>query len=477
MPDHSPERPSAVLVAVQLPGVTDTDFTADLAELHRLCRTLGFNVVGAVTQRRSGLAPGAVLGEGKLKELAELTGGPGVVPSGATPRKNKARARREADDEVEDVEEGDEEPGEDDDEEDDDWAAALGGTARGEADNKATVVVVDHEISPSQARNLERATGAEVLDRTGVIVEIFHRHARSREAKLQVEIARLNYVAPRLRETGGGGDRQRGGIGGKGAGESALELDRRKIRDRIAELREELEAVQREQSTRRALRREARRVALVGYTNAGKSSLMRALTGSAVLVEDKLFATLDTTVRAMHPEARPRILISDTVGFIKKLPHDLVASFRSTLDEALEASLLLYVADASDPTFRSQLEVTRTVLSEIGASSVPSKLLLNKVDRLDENAREELRLEFPDAMLLSAKDPADVTALREAIIAFFEASMVEGELVVPYDKRNLVGEIYENARVLSEEYDQEGGRMQVRAHPDALARLKSLLAR
>ncbi|KYF48703.1 GTP-binding protein HflX, partial [Sorangium cellulosum] len=332
-------------------------------------------------------------------------------------------------------------------------------------------------ISPSQARNLERATGAQVLDRAGVIIEIFHRHARSREAKLEVEIARLNYVAPRLRETGGGGDRQRGGIGGKGAGESALELDRRKIRDRIAELKQELGAVQREQSTRRALRQGQRRVALVGYTNAGKSSLMRALTGSEVLVADKLFATLDTTVRALHPEVRPRILVSDTVGFIKKLPHDLVASFRSTLDEALEASLLLYVADASDPTFRDQLGVTRSVLSEIGASEVPSRLLLNKVDRLSEDERDALRLEFPEATLLSAKIPADVAALRESIIAYFEASMVEAELLLPYAKQSLIGEIYENARVLSEEYGDDGGRLSVRAHPAALDRLRSLLAR
>ncbi|KYF97883.1 GTP-binding protein HflX, partial [Sorangium cellulosum] len=320
------------------------------------------------------------------------------------------------------------------------------------------------DISPSQARNLERATGAQVLDRAGVIIEIFHRHARSREAKLEVEIARLNYVAPRMRETGGGGDRQRGGIGGKGAGESALELDRRKIRDRIAELKHELASVQREQSTRRALRQGQRRVALVGYTNAGKSSLMRALTGSEVLVADKLFATLDTTVRALHPEVRPRILVSDTVGFIKKLPHDLVASFRSTLDEALEASLLLYVADASDPTFRDQLGVTRGVLSEIGASEVPSRLLLNKVDRLSEEERDALRLEFPEATLLSAKIPADVAGLRESIIAFFEESMVEAELLLPYAKQSLIGEIYENARVVSEEYGDEGGRLSVRAH-------------
>ncbi|WP_438020299.1 GTPase HflX [Sorangium sp. So ce315] len=463
------ERPLAVLVGVQLPGVDDVEHAADLAELGRLVQTLGFDVIATVSQRRSALAAAAVLGEGKLKELAELTGGSGVVPSGAPERKNKARARRAA------------ESGEDDDgalggdDGEDDGAAADGAGQR--AARRATVVAVDHDISPSQARNLERATGAQVLDRAGVIIEIFHRHARSREAKLEVEIARLNYVAPRLRETGGGGDRQRGGIGGKGAGESALELDRRKIRDRIAELKQELGAIQREQSTRRALRQGQRRVALVGYTNAGKSSLMRALTGSEVLVADKLFATLDTTVRALHPEVRPRILVSDTVGFIKKLPHDLVASFRSTLDEALEASLLLYVADASDPTFRDQLGVTRSVLSEIGASEVPSRLLLNKVDRLSEDERDALRLEFPEAMLLSARIPADVAALRESIIAYFEASMVEAELFLPYAKQSLIGEIYENARVLSEEYGDEGGRLSVRAHPAALDRLRSLLAR
>ncbi|HTN87525.1 MAG TPA: GTPase HflX [Sorangium sp.] len=471
------ERPLAVLVGVQLPGVDDVEHAADLAELGRLVHTLGFDVIATVSQRRSALAAAAVLGEGKLKELAELTGGSGVVPSGAPERKNKARARRAAES---GEDEGDGELGGDDADEadDDDGDAAPGaGGAEQAAARRATIVAVDHDISPSQARNLERATGAQVLDRAGVIIEIFHRHARSREAKLEVEIARLNYVAPRLRETGGGGDRQRGGIGGKGAGESALELDRRKIRDRIAELKHELASVQREQSTRRALRQGQRRVALVGYTNAGKSSLMRALTGSEVLVADKLFATLDTTVRALHPEVRPRILVSDTVGFIKKLPHDLVASFRSTLDEALEASLLLYVADASDPTFRDQLGVTRGVLSEIGASEVPSRLLLNKVDRLSEEERDALRLEFPEATLLSAKIPADVAALRESIIAFFEESMVEAELLLPYAKQSLIGEIYENARVVSEEYGDEGGRLSVRVHPAALDRLRSLLAR
>jgi GTPase len=461
MSNAPPERPAAVLVAVQLPGVSDGDHAADLAELGRLVHTLGHEVVASVSQRRSALAAAAVLGEGKLKQLAQLTGGSGVIPSAAPAKKDKARARRAAA-----GAEGD------DDEHGDDAPVTTGDPPR-----KATVVAVDHDLTPSQARNLERATGAEVLDRTGVIVEIFHRHARSREAKLEVEIARLKYVAPRLREAGGGADRQRGGIGGKGTGESALELDRRRIRDRIAELREELAAIQKEQGVRRAHRRGARRVALVGYTNAGKSSLMRALTGSEVLVADKLFATLDTTVRALDPETKPRILVSDTVGFIKKLPHDLVASFRSTLDEALEASLLLYVADASDPTFRAQLEVTRSVLGEIGAAAVPGRLLLNKVDRLDAEARAALARELPEAILLSAKDADDVAALRQTIVAFFEAAMVDGELLVPYAKQSLVGEVFEVARVLAEECDEAGRRLKVRAHPAELARLESMLRR
>ena len=448
-------RPRAILVGVHLPGVSDVDHAGDLAELGRLVQTLGFDVVGTVTQKRDALAAAAVLGEGKLKELADLTGGDGVVPSGAPAVKTKARAKWRA------AEDGDED--------------SAGNDAQSEAEGaegKATVVVVDHEISPSQARNLERATGATVLDRTGVIVDIFHRHAKSRQAKIQVEIARLNYVAPRMREGTGKSERQQG----KGSGEAAIELDKRKVRDRIAELREELVAIQKEQDNRRYARRDQLRVALVGYTNAGKSSLMRALTGSDVLVADKLFATLDTTVRALSPETRPRLLVSDTVGFIKKLPHDLVASFRSTLDEALEASLLLYVVDASDPTHEAQLEVTRSVLHEIGAQSVPSKILFNKADRLEPAERQALARKHPDAIVLSAHDPADVATLRETIVGFFDDAMIEDELIVPYARQALVSEVYEGGRVLSEDYDESGTRMRVRALPATLARLRALLA-
>jgi GTP-binding protein HflX len=279
-PTEAP-RPKAVLVGVQLSGVTDAEQRSSLKELTRLCETLGFEVVGEVTQKRKGLGAATLLGEGKLVELAAWTGGTGVVPKGP-PGREKATDEDEAADEPEPLDP--EAP-----------PAPIG-------EPRASVVVIDHELSPRQLRNLEGATSAaQVLDRTGVIIEIFHRHASSRPARLQVEIARLTYVAPRLRETGG--ERQRGGIGMRGAGESSIELDRRKIRARIAELKAELAAIDDESKTRRVRRQEALRVALVGYTNAGKSSLLRALTGSHGLVADKLFATLDTTVRALEPES------------------------------------------------------------------------------------------------------------------------------------------------------------------------------
>ncbi|MEO8796439.1 MAG: GTPase HflX [Polyangiaceae bacterium] len=455
MPPDPEARLRAVLVSVQLPDVNDVQQKSDLDELGRLVHTLGYDIVGTVTQKRDALAAAAVLGEGKLKELAAFTGGKGVVPSPAKEVKTKARERWKA--EAGDAEEDEEE--------------ASDGDEGSSDEAKADVVVVDHEITPSQARNLEKATGAQVLDRTGVIVDIFHRHAKSREARLQVEIARLTYVAPRLRESPGGKERQRG----KGAGEAAIELDKRKIRDRIAELREELEVIQKQQDNRRYGRRDQLRVALVGYTNAGKSSLMRALTGSEVYVADKLFATLDTTIRALSPETKPRVLVSDTVGFIQKLPHDLVASFRSTLDEALEATLLLYVVDASDPTHEAELKVTRDVLAEIGAGDVPSLLLLNKRDRLSEEDRAALERKHPGAIQLSAHDPADIAKLRQTILAYFDASMVEDVLVVPYSRQSLLGSVHENARVLEETYDELGTHLKVRGMPAEIAKLKKQL--
>ncbi|HEX2736122.1 MAG TPA: GTPase HflX [Polyangiaceae bacterium] len=426
------KRPQAVLVGVRLPGVSEPEQRASLAELERLVRTLGYEVKARVTQLREQIEPKAVLGEGKLKELKELLG---VV---------------EDDDETQTSTADDAEP-----------------------EDEIELVAVDHDISPSQLRNLERIILTDVLDRTGVIIEIFHRHAKSREAKLQVEIARLNYAAPRVRESSRGKERQ----AGRGAGEAALELDRRRIRDRLAELKRELVQVQQTHDVRRAQRQGTRRVALVGYTNAGKSSLMRALTGSEVLVQDKLFATLDTTVRALQPEVRPRILISDTVGFIKKLPHDLVASFKSTLDEALEASLILHVVDASDDERLSQLELTREVLGEIGAGEVPTQLVFNKLDKTPEEVSAALRAQFPDAWYLSAKSESEVAQLRQRIISVFEDAYQKAEFLVPYAEQRLISEMHESGKVAQEKYEDEGVRVTFHSTPETLKRFKSLLGR
>jgi GTPase len=445
-------RKKAVLVAVRLPDVGDSELGSSLKELARLVKTLGYEVVAEITQARSHLDPGAVLGEGKLSELSELTGGSGELGSAAPRKKSKARLKREAATAAE-------------------LAPAELATEPVSDGPPIDLIAVDHELTPSQARNLERACGVPVLDRTGVIIEIFHRHAHSREARLQVEIARLRYTAPRLRESPSGKERQRG----RGAGEAALELDRRRIRDRIAELEQELEAIQKEQSNRRAHRREARRVALVGYTNAGKSSLMRALTASEVHVEDKLFATLDTTIRAMRPETRPRILVSDTVGFIKKLPHDLVASFKSTLDEALQASLLLQMVDASDPSFETQLEVTRQVLAEIGADRVPTILVMNKVDKLPESELSSLAERYPEAWFVSAHEPADAARVRAGIVDHFEATYLEAELFVPWAEQRMVSEMHESGRIIEEQYTECGVNVRVRTDPETLARFRARL--
>ena len=388
-----------------------------------------------------------VLGQGKLAELAQWTGGPGTITA----------------------------------------ADGAEGSEEGEADEaieaspspreQAQIVIVDGDLSPSQLNNLERATGVPVLDRTGVIIEIFSRHARTRAARLQVEIARLKYLAPRLRETGGSRERQSGGIGGKGAGETSLELDKRRIRDRLKELREELAAIGDEHHTRRARREHELTVALVGYTNAGKSSLMRAMTGIDVLVADKLFATLDTTIRPLYPKTRPKVLMTDTVGFIKKLPHDLVASFKSTLDEAAGASLVLFVVDASDPSFRSQLEVTRKVLAEVGATDVPSLLVLNKQDRLGSEEIASLKAEYPDAVFLSTRSRKDLNTLREHIMRYFESEMIDEELRLPFTAQKVMTEIRARMRILSENYDAQGLTIRVRSTPENLAVIKKKLAR
>jgi GTPase len=448
MPKEEETPPAyAIVAAVQLPGISDVEFEASLAELRDLAKTLGFKVTRSFVQKRASFDRAAYLGVGKRAEMRHFVN----TLTATEPELGEVLVETDAEVSAEPID----------------------------------LLLVDHEITPSQARNLEKEVGCQVMDRTMVILEIFHRNARSPAARAQVEIARLGYLAPRLREAAklaGPQGRQRSGVGGRGAGESHTELDKRKNRDRISELQKEIVAMEIERKTQRARRlanQTLASVALVGYTNAGKSTLMRALTGSEVLVADKLFATLDTTVRSLHPESIPRILVSDTVGFIKNLPHGLVASFKSTLEEALDASLLLHVIDAADPGFERQIATTHAVLNEIGAHDVPRIRIFNKIDHVGDSAAQAevtaaLRLSYPDAIIMSARRTDDIAKLHQAIVAFFQRDQVEDELFLPWSAQQLRGEIFARCAVISERADDTGAFFRVRGEAAVLEHLRAL---
>ncbi len=400
-------------MSVQLPGVSDAEHATSLVEMRRLGETLGLDVdEHALTQRRTSVGA-TVLGKGKLEELARL------------------RERS--------------------------------------LPTEPVVVLVDTEsrLTRTQEASLAAATGgAQVMDRSRLILNIFKQHARSRAAKVQVEMAELMYNGPAAVRSGVTASESGGG--GKGAGEKQSELTSRQVRDRMAQLRRELEAIEKEEVTRRERRDDVAKVAIVGYTNAGKSSLMRALTGSDVLVEDKLFATLSTTSRVLRSPVDwsrasvPRILVSDTVGFIRKLPTELVASFAATLAEAADADALLHVCDASDADWRAQMRVTEEVLAKTGAGQVPRMLVFNKVDLVAEAAvLAQLRQEFPEALFVSALREADVRAVAERVAAVFEACMTPMDLALNYDdpKRGLLlGKVRATCKVLEEYSDEETGK-------------------
>jgi GTP-binding protein HflX len=349
----NPPRPERA-VLVGLPG-RDRGGARALEELERLADTAGARVLGTVTQRRGRIQPATFIGKGKLEEL---------------------KAEVEARD--------------------------------------ADMVIFDDDLSPAQVRNLEKALGRKVVDRSELILDIFAKNARTREARLQVELAQLEYTLPRLTGLWKHLERQAGGIGTRGPGETQLETDRRLVRERIARLKRALQAVERERETQRRRRRSRFRAAIVGYTNAGKSTLFNALTRASVHVEDRLFATLDATTRQMVSPARDVVLLTDTVGFIRKLPHHLVASFHSTLVEAIEADVLLHVIDASDPGFRNQMAAVEEVLEEILAGPRPALLVLNKVDRIaDPDRIAGLKVEFPEGFLVSARTGEGLDALQE----------------------------------------------------------------
>ena len=352
---NPPKAERAVLVGHA--GRDGHDLPRSLEELRRLADTAGARVLGELVQRRGGVHPPTFLGKGKLADLKSLVG-----------------------------------------------------------ELQADLVLFNDDLSPSQVRNLEKELEAKVVDRSELILDIFARRARSRESRLQVELAQLQYTLPRLTGMWRHLERQTGGIGMRGPGETQLETDRRLVREKIARLKLALESVERERETQRRRRRDHFRAALVGYTNAGKSTLFNALTRSEVFVEDRLFATLDATTRQMVSPERHLALLTDTVGFIRKLPHHLVASFHSTLVEAVEADLLIHVVDAADPDILRQMQAVEAVLEDLLEEPRPTVLVFNKLDLVaDEEAIAGLEAQYPDAFLVSARTGAGLDALRAFI--------------------------------------------------------------
>jgi GTPase len=342
----------------------------------------------------------------------------------------------------------------------------------------ADSVILDQELSPGQLRSLEERLGVKVIDRTALILDIFALHARSREGKAQVELAQLNYLLPRLRGWGEAMSRAGGGIGTRfGGGETKMEVDRQHIGRRIAKLRRELKALARTRETKRSRRQGSGipQAAIAGYTNAGKSTLMNRLTGADVVVADQLFATLDPTVRQLKLPSGRRCTISDTVGFVSKLPHDLVEAFRSTLEEVTLAELVVHVADASSPELTEQVDAVRRVLGEIGAGSVPEVLVLNKVDRLSGSERARLARRHPGSVPVSGLTGEGIEGLLETLERTVPHPPVEVELLVPYGREDLIALLYRESEVLSTAHGELGTTVHARVGLRELAAVRGFV--
>ncbi len=410
-----------VLVSVWTTG-TQVDVDNAMTELKLLAETAGAQVLDGVVQRRSSPDPATYIGRGKVDELREL-----VIATGAD------------------------------------------------------TVICDGELEPAQLRNLEDRVRVKVIDRTALILDIFAAHAKSAEGKAQVELAQLEYLRQRLRGWGGQLSRQAGGrvsggagIGGRGPGETKIETDRRRIKTRITTLRRRLRQMDTVREAKRADRRRHQipSVAIVGYTNAGKSSILNRLTGAGVLVEDALFATLDPTTRRSATSDSRIFTLTDTVGFVRHLPHDLVEAFRSTLEESVEADLLLHVVDASDADPEGQISAVRAVLSDIGAADVPEQLVFNKIDLVDETVLTTLRTLGPDAVFVSARTGSGFESLREAIENRLPRPEVELSALIPYSRGDLINRIHQAGEFLSIEHTGDGTLVNVRVNPDLADELR-----
>jgi GTPase len=342
----------------------------------------------------------------------------------------------------------------------------------------ADTVICDGELSPGQLRNLEQEIKVKVIDRTALILDIFAQHARSREGKAQVELAQLQYLVPRLRgwgealsrQAGGRAGGATGGVGLRGPGETKLETDRRRIRTRISRLKREIEGMRTSRLTQRAVRRRRAvpSVAIAGYTNAGKSSLLNQLTGAGVLVEDALFATLDPATRRARTTDGREFTFSDTVGFVRHLPHQLVEAFRSTLEEVADADLLVHVVDGSHPDPEAQVGAVREVLTEIGADLIPELIVINKTDAVDEEGLLRLKREWSQAVFVSARTGAGLDDLRAAVEAGLPTPAVEITALIPYDRGDLLAQLHQRGEVTDVTHEETGSRVVARVS-EALA--------
>jgi GTP-binding protein HflX len=340
---------------------------------------------------------------------------------------------------------------------------------------RAELVIFDEELSPGALRSIEARLGVKVLDRTALILDIFALHAHTREGKAQVELAQLNYLLPRLRGWGEAMSRLGGGIGTRGPGETKLEADRQHIRRRITKLRRDVGAMQTARDVQRSGRQRSNmpQVAIAGYTNAGKSSLLRRVTGAEVIVADQLFATLDPTTRRISLPGGRDATLSDTVGFVSKLPHDLVEAFRSTLEEVTLSDMVVHVADASSEDVGEQIEAVRRVLDEIGAANMPEVLALNKIDLVPGSRRARLAVRFPGSVAVSALTGEGVDGLLEAIAATVPTPPVDVHALIPWDRGDLVAMLYGQAEVLSADAEPEGTRVHARVGLRELAAIRA----
>ncbi|MGH2740789.1 MAG: GTPase HflX [Actinomycetota bacterium] len=408
-------RERAVLVGVDRSGDDGM-----LDELAALAETAGAESVGRVVQRRDEPDPATFIGKGKLGEVHALV-----------------------------------------------------------HSSDAGLVVFDDELTPGQLRKVEEKLGVKVVDRTALILDIFALHARSREGKTQVELAQHNYLLPRLRGWGEAMSRLGGGIGTRGPGETKLEVDRQHIKRRISRLREEIRELGRARKLKRSRRERSAvpQVALAGYTNAGKSTLMNAVVAADVLVADQLFATLDPTVRRLRLPGGRRVTISDTVGFVRKLPHDLVEAFRSTLEEIADASLILHVADAAARDLDEQIKAVRDVLAEIGAGGVPELLVLNKSDLVSETERARLRRSYPDSVVISSLEGEGLDELLQRVEARLPGAPIEIRALVPYVRQDVVARLYREAEVLEAEQQEGGTLVSARVREQHLPWLREFLVK